>query len=201
MLLYQEMKKGHKLGNFVFKGTCWHRCFQVVFRRYGVHKTKLSTLSTSTLSTWPLVFNILSIHYIEPNETVHLIFKASQQLSWNSFFLIYLFLRERKRMHVSRGRGRGRLSQADSMLSMEPHVGLYLTTLRTWPKTTKSRMLNQWSHPSTPLWILIFFVYKNIMHQCLWYSLMSLHTKQFKHTALTGKSLIVHPLFSSCFNW
>ena len=46
------------------------------------------------------------------------------------------------------GQERGKESQADSMVSSEPDVGLSLTTL-TWAKT-KNQMLNWLSHPDAP---------------------------------------------------
>ena len=58
-------------------------------------------------------------------------------LSWYQTHLIiyfrdYLFEKERDRERecVNGGRDRGKKSQADSLLSMEPHIGLNLMTLK-----------------------------------------------------------------------
>ena len=63
-------------------------------------------------------------------------------------------MRERDCMQAEGGaEGEGeRESQADSVLSMEPNVGLNFMTLRPWPKLKpKSRMLNWLSHPGAPI--------------------------------------------------
>ena len=66
---------------------------------------------------------------------------------------LFIYLRERAHACMSRGRGRerGRESQANSMLSMEPKMGLNLMTLRSWLKQ-KPRVgcLTNWA-PQAPL--------------------------------------------------
>ena len=56
-----------------------------------------------------------------------------ESVSWFHFlfFKIYLFERERERERMGRGnRGRGRESQAGSLVSIEPDMGLHPRTLR-----------------------------------------------------------------------
>ena len=51
-----------------------------------------------------------------------------------------------------RGRGRGKESQADRVLSLEPHAGLDPMTMRPGSELQpKSRTLNSLSHPEGPL--------------------------------------------------
>ena len=62
--------------------------------------------------------------------------ERTRQRTLKSFFLLFkdvclfIYLRERKRVHVhtSEERGRERESQVDSLLSVEPDMGLSLTT-------------------------------------------------------------------------
>ena len=65
------------------------------------------------------------------------------------FFKIYLFIREQE-IVVERGRRRGRERILDTLLTMEPNVGLDLTSLRSRPELKSSQTLNQLSHPGTP---------------------------------------------------
>ena len=59
------------------------------------------------------------------------------------FLKIYLFERERKKEYEQKGGAEGeRESQADSSPRKEPNAGLELTTLRSWPKSKSSQILN-----------------------------------------------------------
>lgn len=66
-------------------------------------------------------------------------------LLYEFILFIYIFVRERGREQASMaGKAEGeeeRESQADSMLSTEPDLGLDLTTLRSRPEPKSSQML------------------------------------------------------------
>lgn len=72
LLYHQEIKTGRKLGKSALKGACLHAnvsmlCSgdKVFLRQNGIH-TEYNVLSAD-----PRIFNMLGIHYIEPNNREH----------------------------------------------------------------------------------------------------------------------------------
>ena len=90
----------------------------------GVRKGICCLISTANFKTW------YRVAYSPKTRAMG----ASQLVQRYFIFLkTYLFARERERERGHKWEGqreRERDSQADSMLSMEPHMGLDLTTLR-----------------------------------------------------------------------
>ena len=91
-----------------------------------------------------------------------------------NFFNVYLFLRESESKHGrGRERGRERIPSRLCTVSSEPDVGLKLINyeIMIWAEI-KSQMLNQLSHPGTPLRYFFEKATTGITHQPPFYFIL-----------------------------